>query len=396
VTPMFVFCADLHLEDGAWSTRPGIYGDSYYSFKQIVDYCITCKLPLILGGDVLEKKSNSARPIAKLCEGLTQMQDANVPVYYIQGNHEYDRNAPWLSVHPWPVHMHEKSFDFGGVKVCGFDWLPRGEIQEAFTRLPTNTAILITHQVWKDFMGNIGRTECDLTDVHHVQNVLAGDFHVTKVVNGVNAQGEPISMLSPGSTCMQDISESPEKFFFVISRDTDDKIAFTPKKLLTRPFLKYTVETQEELDNLCAGELISAVSAEVAAAQAAGVPKAIQKPLIRIKFNKQLPDAYLRLLTAVGDTAHVFCDAIVAKTKERVSLEARVKPTNTLLSALEDLLGDVDSAAYKLAAALVMAADPAKELDLQFKQHIDVAGELTNATTATTCEELGSPSGTDV
>ena len=38
--PLFVFCADLHLEDGAWTTRPGIYGDAYYSFRQIVDYCI--------------------------------------------------------------------------------------------------------------------------------------------------------------------------------------------------------------------------------------------------------------------------------------------------------------------------------------------------------------------
>lgn len=395
MTPLFVFCADLHLEDGAWSTRPGIYGDSYYSFSQIVDYCVSHKLPLILGGDVLEKKSNAARPIAKLCEGLSRMQAAAVPVYYIQGNHEYDRNAPWLSVHPWPVHMHNAVVSINGVPVYGLDWLPRGEIQEALKQVPVGVEILATHQVWKDFMGNIGRTECELTDVHHVQNVLAGDFHVTKVVNGTNAQGKPISMLSPGSTCMQDISESPEKFFFVISRDTDGTIAFTPKKLHTRPFLDYVAETQEELDDLCAGWLAARISAVVAEARDAGVPEEIQKPLVRIKFNKQLPDAYLRLLTAVGETAHVFCAALTDNAKTKPAAESRPAAANTLLVALEDLLG-TGTEEYRLAAALVNAADPSKELDALFNGYVDLLGEVTDATTAPACEELGAPSGVDV
>jgi len=119
-----VFTADLHLEDGAWSTRPGIYGDAYYSFNQIIDYCINHGLQLILGGDVLEKKSNSARPIAQLCNGLSRMQAANLDVHYIQGNHEYDRNAPWLSVHKWSRHIHKQTVPINGVRVYGLDWLP--------------------------------------------------------------------------------------------------------------------------------------------------------------------------------------------------------------------------------------------------------------------------------
>lgn len=391
MTPLFVFCADLHLEDGAWSTRPSIYGDSYYSFSQIVAYCIEHDLPLILGGDVLEKKSNAARPIAKLCEELSRMQQRGVPVYYIQGNHEYDRNAPWLSVHPWPIHIHATHSVISDTKVYGLDWLPRGEIQEAFKQVTEDTDILITHQVWKDLMGNIGRTECELTDVHHVQNVLAGDFHVTKVVNGVNAQGKPIAMLSPGSTCMQDISETPEKFFFVISRDTDGKIAFTPKKLNTRPFLKYAVETQEELDDLCSGELLADVEKAVTAAKAAGTPEHICRPLVRVKFNKQLPDAYLRLLTSVGEAAHMFCDALAGKVRESGAAEPRSAAANTLLAALEDLLG-AETEEYKLAASLVNAADPSKELDMLFKRYVEQSKEVTDATTASACEELGAPS----
>jgi hypothetical protein len=385
VEPLFVFAADLHLEDGAWSTRPGIYGDSYYSFEQIVDYCIEHDLPMIMGGDVLEKKSNSARPIAKLCEGLSRMQHRGVPVYYIQGNHEYDRNAPWLSVHPWPIYMHEKSFDIRGVKVCGFDWLPRGDIQEAFTRLPTNTDILITHQVWKDFMGNIGRSECELTDVHHVQTVLAGDFHVTKTAESTNAQGKPIKMLSPGSTCMQDMGESPEKFFFVIGRaPTTGEIVFTPIQLRTRKFLNYVVKDQETLDALCAGQLLKDIDGQLDAT----LPAHINKPLVRIKFDKNLPDAYLRLLTAVGESAHLFCDALTDKTGSSRTSTNRVAAKNELVSVLAELVGE-DTEAYKLATSLLQTENIAKELDAQFSSYMNK--ENTDAALEVGSQELGAP-----
>jgi hypothetical protein len=384
LTPLFVFCADLHLEDGAWSSRPGIYGDAYYSFEQIVNYCIEHDLPVILGGDVLEKKSNSSRPIAKLFDGLTRMQHRGVPVYYIQGNHEYDRNAPWLSAHAWPIYMHEASFDINGVKVAGFDWLPRGDIQDAFTRVPQDTDILITHQVWKDFMGNLGRTDCELTDVHHVQTILNGDFHVTKTVTSANAQGKTVTMLSPGSTCMQDMSESPDKFFFVVGRiPTTGEIVFTPVQLRTRRFLNYTVKDQDTLDALCSGQLLKDINDQLDDT----LPAHINKPLIRIKFDKQLPDAYLRLMTAVGDFAHVACEAISEK-YSTAKTATRDSAKNDLLSALADLVGE-DSEAYKLSAALLVAEDAVKELDVQFSKHM--TEELEDAALTVGSEELGTP-----
>lgn len=386
--PLFVFCADLHLEDGAWTTRPGIYGDAYYSFRQIVDYCIEHKLPLILGGDVLEKKSNLARPIAQLCAEMDRMERADVPLFYIQGNHEYDRNAPWLSVHTWPVHMHWGSFDINGVKVFGLDWLPRGEIQHAFTQAPSDTDILVTHQVWKDLMGNVGRTECELTDVHNVQTVLAGDFHVTKIVESVNAQGKPIRMLSPGSTCMQDMGESPEKFFFVIGRNTaTSAIEWAPVNIKTRALISYRVETHEELDDICAGKLVREIIAAAEAAVANDLPAEIQKPLVRVKFDKHLPDAYLRVVTCVGEQAHLFCEAITEKNL-RQTAAPRDGVKNDLLTAVSDLIGDTNSA-YKLAAALLAAEDPAREIDILFKQYMS---EEPHATSETGSAELGSPS----
>ena len=365
--PLFVFCADLHLEDGAWSTRPGIFGDSYFSLKQIVSYCIAHRLPMIMGGDVLEKKSNSARPIARLCYELTRMQDAQLAVYYIQGNHEFDRNAPWLSVHPWPKHMHLNGlFDINGVAVTGLDWLPRGDIQREFEKVHPETEILVTHQVWKDFMGNIGRTDCELTDVHNVTLVLAGDFHVTKTVQSINAQGQPITMLSPGSTCMQDMGESCDKYFLVAHKDSAGSFQFSQQKLLTRRFANYVVKEQAELDELCSGKL----RADIAAMLAPDIlPPEINKPLVRIKFDKQLPDAYLRLMTAVGDFAHIACEAISEKRHTDESLGARANSKNDLLAAMATLLGE-STDAYKLGVALLTAEDAAKELNSQFAQYL--------------------------
>lgn len=388
--PLFVFTADLHLEDGAWSTRPGIYGDAYYSFNQIINYCVEHRLPLILGGDVLEKKSNSARPIAQLCAGLSRMQAANLDVYYIQGNHEYDRHAPWLSVHNWSRHIHKQTTTIGGVNVYGLDWLPRGEIQAAFKEVPADTDILIVHQVWKDFMGNLGRTECELTDVHHVETVLAGDFHVTKTVESVNAQGRPIRMLSPGSICMQDCGENPAKFFFVIGQRTDGipGFEFVPVPLKTRRFLNYTVREQDLLDTMCASMLARDIDAEHGAAVMAGYPPEIKKPIVRIKFDKQLPDAYIRLMTAIGETAHVFCEALTNKHDGDKRASTRDGAKNDLLSALADLLGD-GTDAYKLAASLLASEDATKELDVQFSKYM--TGEPNDAALATGSEELGTP-----
>jgi hypothetical protein len=387
MTPLFVFTADLHLEDGAWTSRPGIYGDSYFSFAQIVDYCVEHKLPLILGGDVLEKKNNSARPIARLCEGLSKMQSADLPVFYIQGNHEYDRNAPWLSVHSWPKHLHGERHSFNGVHVYGLDWLPRGEIQEAMKNIPEGTDILVTHQVWEEFMQGLGRIECTLPDVYHARVVLNGDFHPTKIVSGTGAHAQPIRMLSPGSTCMQDCSESPNKFFFVVGLTPNGEIDFEPRGLETRNFVSFQVGDQEELDRLCAGGLVECI--------AALPPKKypVDKAIVRIKFDKNLPDAYLRLSTAAGEICHLFCEALPDRGQVARAAASRASARNDLLSALVELLNE-DSEAYKIAAALVAAEEPAKELETIYANH--QAEETPHAAVTFGSPELGAPPASSV
>lgn len=359
-SPVFVFCADLHLADGAWTSRPAIYGDSYYSLTQIIDYCVEQALPLVIGGDVLDVKKNSARPVQQLCAQMARMQTANLPVYYIQGQHELDRYVTWLSVHPWPTNVNKTQFSIGGLKLYGIDWLPRGEIQEAFKAVPPDTDLLICHQVWKDLMKNVGRPECNLADVHHVKYVLSGDFHVTTIEQNVNAHGELTQLISPGSTCMQDISESPQKYFYVMHADVS---SITPVRheLKTRRMRLYTITDTESLDDLCAGGFLRDIQEMLG-----DLPPEINKPLVRVKFDKKIPDAYIRINTAIGDHAHLFCDALVDKTRDGQETNRSVTK-NDLMTAVAELLNN-NPVAFNLATALLAAESPSGELEQQFVQ----------------------------
>ena len=357
---LFVFCADTHLADGAWTSRPAIYGDSYYSLQQIVDYCVAAKLPLVIGGDVLDVKRNYATPVQKLCAQMDRMAAAQLPVWYIQGQHELDRSVTWMSVHPWPKHVNKQSFTIGDVKLYGIDWLPRNDIQAAFKEVPPDTDILITHQVWHNLMKNIGRPECSLADVHNVTTVLTGDFHVTVIETAPNAQGVLTQLVSPGATCMQDISECPDRFFYVIRRAGNGFNAIK-RQLVTRRFKAYTITEQSALDALCAGGFAADIKSMFG-----GLPAEIDKPLIRAKFDKRIPDAHIRISTAIGDAAHLFCDPIVDKSRNGDETN-RTVVQNDLISVISELLRD-SPAALVLAEALLRAEQPVVELEKQFAQ----------------------------
>lgn len=361
MSAIFVFAADLHLCDRLWVGRPGIFGDAYFSFEQIIEYCVAESLPLILGGDILDKERNFAKPIQVLCQQLDIMRAANLPVYYTQGQHERNYDATWLGIHPWPQHVHKQQFSIAGCKLYALDWCPRNEIKQELVAVPPDTEILICHQVWKDLMGNIGRPECALADVHHVTNILTGDFHVTTTVAAPNAAGKQARLLSPGSTCLRSVNEPPKKNFYVVHDAPGDDFGaytFAVRELRTRPIKIYTVSDVAALDALCAGELLRDVSA-----MRGDLPEHIAKPIVRIKYNTAVPDAYLRLSTVLGDAAHLFCDPIVEK---KQTTTKTVNTVSDLVEALVEILGE-DSPQTKIAQVLLQAEDPASEIERQFK-----------------------------
>jgi hypothetical protein len=242
----FVFSADWHLSRLTWRHRPTLINDSFFSFEQIVDYCVAHDLPLLAGGDLFDVERPDPTAVHFLCRQLDKMQSRGLPVYFIQGQHERDRQ-PWLSVHAHPKHVDARRFSIHRINFYGLDWRPRGDIQQALQEVPADVHYLMCHQVWGEHMGDICAPEVSLDDLKHLPNtvVLTGDYHVTRPTY-VN---DHLRMLSPGSISMRNVAEPAEKYFYRIS-DTGSGPFVQPVQLRTRQFVSATAFTQADLTTL--------------------------------------------------------------------------------------------------------------------------------------------------
>tara|TARA_Y100001938_G_scaffold136815_1_gene200165 strand:+ start:16902 stop:18062 length:1161 start_codon:yes stop_codon:yes gene_type:complete len=378
----FVFSSDWHLSFGTWSSHPDLVGDPYYSLRQIVDFCIEHSCPLIGGGDLFDKPVPDPVSVSVMCREMDRMQEAGLPVYFVQGQHERIKRSvithnsedmggtpEWMRVHPWPQHVHKKTFTIDGKQFYGLDWMPPGQIEEALAEIPEGTYFLVCHQVWFEFMGDsICQPECRLDMVPHVREVLTGDFHETTEADN----GAYILMHSPGSISMRTMGEPADKnFFYFKGPDDVDMQAIEmaeqahPKDIVslkTRPYFETSIETAEDLDNFVS-------SWEVTMEE--DLPAEIQKPMLRVNYHDDVPEVYDRILGAVGDTAYLFLyprkireDAIEIDDVTREQLRGQ-----GLLGCLAQV-EDESSPVYTSTARLLGSTDPAAELAAMHTEYL--------------------------
>jgi DNA repair exonuclease SbcCD nuclease subunit len=312
--PIFIDASDWHVDLHAWADRKEISGDSLVSLQQIVTYAIVVGKPIIAPGDLLNQKPNYAKLIRMLRYELDRLAEADVPLYFIQGQHEL-QELPWLcAVHDWPTWIHGTPVVLAsGHKVYGIDWQPRDKVAEALALVPEDTDILVMHQVVHEFMGGITVAEMSLAQVPHAKMLLLGDYHEHKVLNSRGAQGQQLKVLSAGSTNMRKIDEPPDKRFFVVNADLGVKSV----RLRTRPVINEEILTEDMLEAFIQnirGQLKDDTSLSKA-------PDAIAKPLLRVHYRDDIPHAYRRIADAVGDWAHLFTKIIPATREDEEAVE---------------------------------------------------------------------------
>ena len=300
--PKFLFAADTHLSKLVWSGRPDLAGDSHRAFDYVVDTAIRLGVPLLLGGDIFDAKKPTAESVEVAYNAMSRMAAANLPVYFIQGQHDMS-DPPWLSVHNWPTHVHKKQFTIGGFKFYGLDWQPGVVLQTELAAIPAGTNFLMAHQVWKEHMGGIGNPEGSFTEVPHVQYVITGDYHKTQITDWPNATGAYLQAVSPGSTHMRAIDEAPDKYCYLFSaRENSPDFQVDEIEIPSRPYLEQTINDQAELAAFCLA--VSTLSPT----------DAVSKPLLRVIYNPELPEALDRIRQAVGDKAHLFESSMASQT----------------------------------------------------------------------------------
>ncbi len=305
---LFAFTADCHLLPNAWVNRREISGDAYFSFTQIVDYCIRKKIPLVIGGDLFDSKRPDSESVAVFIAQTCRMRDSQLPVYVIQGDHD-------ITDPPWPVaicpdavhHVNGRHVNIGGVRVFGLDYQPRGQLQEKLKEVPDATDVLITHQGWQEFQG-IGVTEGSLaTDIPFPVTVLSGDYHAEKTYESGPEKG--IIAFSPGSTCMQALGEPAEKSFLEVIQHDNGKLVIRRVPLATRLSYSFEIETPGQLHELLVLTLPGVVRRAVEYTRIWELPPQIASPLVRIRYRDDIPEAVklIRANEAAG-RCHLFLE----------------------------------------------------------------------------------------
>lgn len=303
---VLIAAADTHVDEHAWADRREICGDSQAAFQWLVDLAVENDKPLALAGDVLERQSNEAAVAAFLRAQLARLTQ---PLFFIQGQHDR-QPRPWLSAladsPARVVWLAEAPLGQGydclqGLRIHGIDWSPTEELPAQLARVPAGTDLLLMHQVCDGFMGTIRLPELSLAQVPHVPLLVVGDYHKQLVRRVTGASGQALTAISPGSTNLRAINEPAEKYAICIQRD----LSFFPIRIPSRPVLRTELPAEPLLD-----EFVEKIAVELetlaARAVAAGLPPAIQKPLLHVRFNPAVPDAYRRIRQAVGDAAHLF------------------------------------------------------------------------------------------
>lgn len=302
-----LFFADSHAQRGAWANLP-IFGDADYALAQILAIVERRRpIAVIGGGDLIDRQVNRSAPPAALQTFARALRELGVPFYFIQGQHDRD-DPPWLA--NFAEHLNERLVGLGRWRLYGLDFQPRDALPGALAEIPEGADVLVAHQVWSPWMGEMGgqtNPEGDLHAVPVVQAIWSGDLHdyrVTQLARGSLA-------LSPGATCKQAIDE-PD-FHYVIAADANmsanDPRAYTRISLRSRPVIRPTPVIEAADVEAWAAHLSALVRDATAAAASQHLPSELHAPLIRLQYAPEFADLPARLrrqLDALGLKAHIF------------------------------------------------------------------------------------------
>ena len=361
--------SDLHLKKRTWSNRP-IEGDSYFAWEQIVDRAIAVEVEVvILAGDILDKQINGSGPIVKLQEGIEKLGAAGIKTLFIQGQHEY-QEMPWASLSKHAIHLHRNEatsldpfIEVAGYTIAGIDFQAKERLQDELSyvaetlKSPPEKTILVMHQVWEEWMGERALPQGKLADVNNwlpgLGLLITGDLHESRL------EDEPLRVLSPGSTCMQSISEPEDKYVYLLS-SAGGYLEIRRSALLGRPFIDWPfIGTVADIED-CIREYYTVYEDSQSHAEQHSIPAEICKPLVRFQYDHSLSGDAHRLEKLVGDSAYTFWKEHAPKDnneEDSVVVSGNNVTMESLLTSVE-----CEEDVRQVAERLISSGDPYEEL----------------------------------
>ncbi|MFA5571477.1 MAG: metallophosphoesterase family protein [Candidatus Bathyarchaeia archaeon] len=324
-TPWAILTSDWHLRIGGnvWKNHPDLQGDVEFGIAQVQEYVKQYDPPtILLAGDILDIPKLDSQLVVLLNEFFDEYCDYRF-ILFIEGQHDMAKPTFIDAFCTRAIHVHDRIVNDNGIRIYGLNYCRPKYIEEAMAA-SKDADVLLTHQPWIDTMGEFGTVELPTK----YPLVCSGDFHK----NFVYKKGQT-TLLSPGSLCMQRISEHPTHGVWLIYTD----LTYEMLPLMSRRYYEYYIKTEEQLDTfLCDwGGLDARVPQE-------GVPDAVAKNMVRIVYNPLINDITAKLTDVINNEVYLFLTAghieLAADTKQAVML--RHAGTNSINKMLEQLYAD--------------------------------------------------------
>lgn len=367
-----ILTADLHLESrGRWSRRPTLRGDAFYSFEQICDRAIKEEVPILAAGDLLESAKPDSETMRRLALQLNHLNEfSSIKFLFIQGNH--DRTSPaWFSALGLPhvIHLPAQSQPCS-VKghrftIAGIDAAHQDELAAQLAALKP-VDVLLTHQAWDELVGGLfPYTNGPATVITGAELVVNGDIHVSVYKTLTNSSGGKFRLLSPGSTNLRAIDETPLKRYYLMYEDLSVREQLLRTRLLwtSQPLLEPDAFA-EHMEHIIPATLErldeTAMSQEL--------PEEIATPILWLTLHESLvrEGAQPKLLKAFGQRAHLFFRELVEETEATVvrRKERQRIRKDGVMGCVDLLVPDKSSRLYKQLIRLLSTPDSSEELGL--------------------------------
>ena len=357
--------SDLHLSDTIWKHRP-IFEDSYFAWRQIANMAIKQKVDaVILAGDILDKQYNVSQPVHKLVQLVRKIEDYGIPVIFIQGKHEL-MAKPWIMIGTKAIWLNDKKMTLKvshdkELTLAGCDYRDRNGFQSFLASDTAKSAdILVCHQVWLEFMGEIGKPQASFNDVpDNVKCLITGDYHqnITQVYRN------DLTVISPGSTHMRNVAEPADKYVVMLTIEDNGKIKCSNKQLKTREFIHLDLKTKTIDKHITVLKLLTEADNDL--------PDELKKPIVLVSYDAEQQAIFDNKIMPFADKVHIFSKCKKQGTEEYVYVadEQNVSKVG-LINVLPKVLQE-DSDEYELAIQLLQAGDkPELTLEHWFNEKV--------------------------
>lgn len=346
----FLVVSDAHLTVGPKQR------DAEYALDQVAEIAIANKVKAVIAsGDTIDKQRNRSAPIAYIYRFIEKLRKAKIDFYFVEGQHDAD-DPPWYSGAEHAKSLHKQAIDIEGLTVYGLNCLPKGRLQEELDDIPETVDVLIAHQVWANWMGDIAAPQGEFADIPQVKYVITGDYHKYVLEKNVRGKdGQKMVVCSPGATYQKAINEPSEHFCVLF----DTKGAIVPVKLDSRVFIDWSkMITEEDLEDFVKGFEAELTKAR-ATADELKLPEELRRPMVRTTYAARLQDALRRIEKTINGRAWLFAKEIPAEAKsQKIARKAGKAETVTPLSVLSDEVDPKEEPeVHDLVARLLDASD---------------------------------------